>query len=451
MKTIIHDTLSLEMPVALKGISMLEINQRINDHSSARIEGTIRDEDVEAFRNISWNDNFSIIYENGQADILVFSGIPVDIKIKYDGQAYISMTLSTRSILMDYEKKTRSFQRKEKTYKALFRDMVREHGGDILDYASNQSILDIPLIQYEETDWEFLLRATSYLGAPIYPGTAGEKLQILIGFGGQKSTYSGGSNRVLKKRIAEYLEFRNGISSLMEHDFLSIAIDGEWDMRLGSSITYEGKEFLVTEIYDNYHGGLWKRKCILKLSKGIKRNKLYQEKMRGASLEGTIKAVEADRVRIKLDVDKNAQGEKLHWYPWHKNDWFCMPEVGSKVRLSIPGTDETKAYAADIYRTDGKKNSKTRKPDNKCFVTKRGKGFEVTPKSLTFRASGKKISIQMSDRQGIKVKSSKGIKIQAGETFLCEGDSINISSKERIALITDRNCIVIDDLLQIKG
>jgi len=451
LRTIIHESISLEMPVTLVGVTMLQIDQRVNHHSTARIEGILKDEDVETFSNISWNDNFSIIYEDGRTSKLLFSGIPVDIKIRYEGQAYVSLILSSRSILMDHEKKTRSFQKKDKTYKTLFRDLVKEHGGDILDHASSTTGFNTPLIQYEESDWEFLKRASSYLEAPIYPGTTGENLQIYIGTGGNKNTLSGGSDRVLKKRITEYLEFRNSTSSLVESDFISITIDGEWDMCLGSGIVFEGKDLLVTEIHDFYRGGILKRRCLLESRAGLIRRKMYQEKLKGASLAGTIKAVEADQVRIKLDVDKKAQGEKLYWYPWHRNDWFCMPEEGSKARLCFPVSDESKAYVADIYRTDGKKNSRTRKPDNKCFTSKRGKGFEITPKSLTFRASGKKISIQMSDRQGIKVKSSRGIKIHAGETFICQGGSLNISSKERIALFTDRTSIVIDDLLQIKG
>lgn len=451
MKTIIHDSISVELPFALSSVTKMKIKQGLNHHSRAWLEGTLQDQDVHACSNLSWRENVTIRYEDGQSNQILFSGIPYGIKIKYKGQANVSLELCSRSILMDDEKKTRSFQRKDKTYKALFRELVKANGGDIIDYASASDVYDAPLIQYEETDWEFLKRVSSQIGVPVYPNPTGGIAQIYIGFGSNHVSVDSTTSETIKKRMGEYMEFRKNNASFMESDFLSFYINGVWDCSLGDKVTCEGRSLRVTGIEDSYEDGLLSRRCLLEIKEGITRKKCYQKGLKGASLKGTITAVETDRIRLRLDADGKVPEEKLHWYPWHRNDWFCMPEVGSKARLYIPGGDESQAYVADIIRPSEKKNSKNQKPENKCFVTKRGKGMEATPHSISFRASGKKLTMQLSDGSGIKIRSSKGIQINAGETFVCKADSIKIKSKEQIALATGSTSIVIDDLLQIKG
>lgn len=436
MKTKVHDSISVELPFALTSVTKLKIKQGLNHHSRAWLEGIVQDQDVQACSNISWRENITIRFEDGPVSQILFSGIPCGIKIKYEGQAYVSMEFCSRTIFMDYEKKTRSFQRKDKSYKALFRELVKSNGGDIIDYVPASAVYEAPLIQYEETDWEFLKRISSHIGVPVYPNPTGGAAQVYIGFGSNQAFLDGTASKIVKKR---------------SKDFLSFSIDGGWNCGLGDQVTFEGKSLLVTGIEDSYEGGLLSRRCLLEARGKVTRKRGYQKLMKGASLNGTITAVETDRVRIRLDVDGKVPGERLHWYPWHRNDWFCMPEAGSKARLYIPGPDEGQAYVADIVRTEGKKNSKNQRPENKCFITKRGKGMEAAPHSISFRASGKKLTMQLTEGSGVKIRSSRGIQINAGETFVCKGDSIKIESREQIALATGSTSIVIDDLLQMKG
>ncbi|WP_139348714.1 hypothetical protein [Clostridium sp. Marseille-P2415] len=451
MSTIIHSTIRLEMPFAMKSITKLEIVQRLNEHSWAQLEGTIRDEDVNTCSYLSWKENFTIKHRDSQADQILFSGIPVNIKVTCGEQAHVSIRLCSYSMIMEYEKKTRSFQRKDRTYAALLKELVQGNGGDIIDYASASAAYDAPLIQYEETDWEFLKRVSSYIGASVYPAATGSSLQIYIGFGSNKNRISRTSDREMKKSIREYRNFRNISSAPSESDFISCYTAGGWDCRLGDQISCDGQEYRVTEIHDSLKNGLLSRRCLLQIESGICRKKEYQEKIKGASLSGVIREVKADRIRLRLDVDGKVQGEKLHWYPWHRNDWFCMPETGSKAMLYIPEGDEGQAYVTDIIRTDGEKNPLSQNPERKCFVTESRKGMEVSPQSISFRAAGKKLSVQLSDSSGVKIRSSCGIHIYAGEMFLCRSRNLKIESGERIVLSTGKTSIVIDDLVQIKG
>lgn len=447
--TKIHDSMYLEMPFSMESITKLEICQKLNDHSWARIEGIIQDKNADLCSNLSCNDNFIIKFIEGQANHILFSGIPVNVKVSCEDQTHVAIRLSSYSILLDYKKRTRSFQRGDRTYASLFQELVKGNGGDIIDYSSASDAFDTPLIQYEETDWEFLQRVSSITGASVYPCTSGTSLQIYIGFGSNESRLSRTSDREMKKSIREYREFRD--SALSESEFISCNVTGSKDCRLGDRVMCDGHAYRVTEIKDFLKNGLLSRRCLLKQESGICRKKKYQKKLQGVSLPGVVREVKKDRIRLHLDIDEKGSGEKLHWYPWHRNDWFCMPEIGSKAMLYIPMKDESSAFVTDIIRMDGESNSQSQNPDEKCFETKSGKGMMMKPQSISFQASGSKISVRLSDRSGVKVRSSKGIQIHSGESFHCRSRNMNIESGERIVLSTGRTSIVIDDLIQIKG
>ena len=447
--TKIHNSVYLEMPFSMESISKLEISQKLNEHSWAQIEGIIQDKNVDTCSNLSWNKNFTIKLVDAQTSQILFSGMPVHVKVSREDQTYVTIRLSSYSILLDYEKRTRSFQQREKTFASVFQELVKGNGGDIINFASASATFDAPLIQYEETDWEFLKRASSLIGASVYPCASGTSAQIYIGFGSNESRLSGTPCREMKKSIREFRQFRNSAPS--ESDFISCNITGNKDCRLGDRVMCDGHAYRVTEIQDSLKNGLLSRRCLLKQESGICREKKYQEKLQGVSLPGVVREVKTDRIRLHLDIDGKRNREKLHWYPWHRNDWFCMPEIGSKVMLYIPTKDETMAYATDISRLDQESSLHNQNPEKKCFETKSGKGMMMESQSISFQATGNKISVRLSDRSGVKVRSSKGIQIHSGESFQCRSKNMNIESGERIVLSTGMTSIVIDDLIQVKG
>lgn len=309
MKTKIHDLISVELPFALISVTKLKIKQGLYDHSKAWLEGIVQDQDVQACSNISWRENVTIRFEDGPVSQILFSGVPCGIKIKYEGQAYVSMEFCSRTIFMDYEKKTRSFQRKNKSYKALFRELVKANGGDIIDYVPVSDVYEAPLIQYEETDWEFLKRISSHIGVPVYPNPTGGTAWISIGLGSNHNFLDSSTSRTVKRRINEILYF---------------FVDGGWNYSLGDQVTYEGRSLLVTGIEDSYDGGLLSRRCLLEDRESVIRKRSYQKLLKGSSLKRVITAVETDR---------KVPEEKSHWYSWHKNDWYGMPEEISKATL----------------------------------------------------------------------------------------------------------------------
>ena len=69
----------------------------------------------------------------------------------------------SKTVQIDYKKKSRIFQNVNKTYQEIMREALKDTvGAGIRFYASDRKI-EVSLYQIEETDWEFIRRLASHL------------------------------------------------------------------------------------------------------------------------------------------------------------------------------------------------------------------------------------------------------------------------------------------------
>ena len=84
--------------------------------------------------------------------------------ILQEGQGYqVSIQGISKTVQIDYKKKSRIFQNVNKTYQEIMREALKDTvGAGIRFYASDRKI-EVSLYQIEETDWEFIRRLASHL------------------------------------------------------------------------------------------------------------------------------------------------------------------------------------------------------------------------------------------------------------------------------------------------
>ena len=66
------------------------------------------------------------------------------------------------------------------------------------------------------------------------------------------------------------------------------------------------------------------------------------------SLGGTVEKTDHEQVWLRLDID-GAGGKAAYPYDWAPATgslMYCMPKVGTRVSLYIPGSDEREARAS---------------------------------------------------------------------------------------------------------
>lgn len=85
---------------------------------------------------------------------------------------------------MDREKPSRSFQNAKMTFQELAQEILANYKDADLIYAAAGKAVGSLIVQYEETDWEFLQRVLSREGIMITPGLPTARLKIICGSSG---------------------------------------------------------------------------------------------------------------------------------------------------------------------------------------------------------------------------------------------------------------------------
>lgn len=101
----------------------------------------------------------------------IFCGVSSAFQVKRSGEVFIAkLTVATGTTLLDIVKKSRSFQDVSMTYQQLVYTVLSDtpKAAATFDKIANTPI-GKPIIQYQETDWEFIKRLASMLGTQLLP------------------------------------------------------------------------------------------------------------------------------------------------------------------------------------------------------------------------------------------------------------------------------------------
>ena len=97
----------------------------------------------------------------------VFLGIIDKVLINFEDNAYCEVFAHSFSELMDSDKKNRIFQNQKKTLLDILKT-VCDYDGIVLKGDGAESIaVPTPIIQYRETDWQFMLRLCKQFGCKV--------------------------------------------------------------------------------------------------------------------------------------------------------------------------------------------------------------------------------------------------------------------------------------------
>jgi phage baseplate assembly protein gpV len=120
----------------------------------------------------------------------------------------------------------------------------------------------------------------------------------------------------------------------------------------------------------------------------------------GISINGSILEVQRDKVKVQLEISSNTDISTSYWFQYATvaaspdgGGWYCMPEVGEKIRLNCPTKDESKAFVVNAIGTNKGKsgaeaeNDRMSNPDNKSLQTSSGQEVKFTPNSVQWGTS----------------------------------------------------------------
>lgn len=336
-------------------ILMLEMEESINNHGILHMTAIIPEEAEEQYvYDTTPMMPVTLSYlDNDDSMKTLYRGIVANIQVKCQGNTYLmDLLVKGKTYAMDIIKRSRSFQDTSMTVHQLIREVMS-------GYNNSDCIIEIPdepirklVVQYRETDWEFLVRFSSRYGAVLIPDVTSEKLSLFVGVPKNSASYTVSPYQYsLVKQIDEYLDIKeNRWSDALEVDFTIFQF---WDYRIfrtGDQIELNGINLIVQSVQRILSDGILKNQYALQRKNGLRGLELHNEMIVGASVTGLVTDVSRDKVKVQLEIDE--LGKTEYWFPYSTmsaspdgSGWYCMPEKWDQVRVYFPTNEESDAYA----------------------------------------------------------------------------------------------------------
>lgn len=441
-----YKDIKVEVPYPIHKVTKIQVHKTLNEHAKAVMEAILEETATdETIMGSSMQDKVKITcqYED-QAEKLLFCGVVTDIEFRNINQnKYIKIEAMSHSILLDIQKKSRSFQNKANTYENIFKKITRqEYSGDYLDVLTKGATQNKSIIQYEETDWEFIKRLASHFNGVIVPEATAQLPKVWIGLPNGETYEEEEKYYTIKKDIETFAAIDQNVTKQSVVNYVSYELESKQLYNLGDKVNYKQVPFGVKEQLFKLEKDLVTMSYKLQKPEGLKQRTIYNEKLRGVSLDGKVLKVEKDTLKLHLTIDQDQKESEAYAYQYNTpyttegtTGWYVMPQVGDSAKLYIPDDDETAAYVRSINRNDGDTNALTQSPPTKYLGTVNHKQIKMDVTELKMTAKDNKegkMFMSMEEKGGISFQSDKNIDITSQSSITFTANTINVSDKEEI-------------------
>ncbi len=450
-------------PLEFLNILELQIEEEVNCHGKMVISGYITDEQEEAYLGMLTGEvweQIRMIGREGEVQIL-FYGIVTDFSVIYcNDQKKLTLEIMSGSVLMDGKRHLRSFQNPVMTYGQILKEIAEEYreSGIVFNEPWEEQTGEL-VLQYYETDWEFFKRLASRKHQFLVPDAQAKRVRLSYALPmGESFILSEGQKYTMRKDLSAYRKKADQNMSVSESDCLEYMVESREARRIGDYTTLFGELFYIYQIRSRYIGGELLHFCYMKRKRGIEVPEAFQEEMTGCTLSATVTAVKEDKVQIVIEEDENRQQEPAVWYPYATvystpdgTGWYCMPEPGDRVRLTVPEKWEKEAFVTSSVHVET--DSADRKnPDHKGFKSKYGKEVRFTPDSIVI-TNNQGNRIEMTDAEGIHIVSAHSVVLEAQEdmTITSNAGSLLVAGASSVSIKQKGTTIELENDISFVG
>lgn len=445
-------------------ISLLEVkcSRKLNEHGVLTITGLIEQEKGKEYMSIALKETWVSVIAVSENDEMrrFFSGILTDLWMKKEGQVYIlTIEVKTGSFLLDIEQHTRSFQNINIQYSEAAKvcmDNVQNTFNilDEKDEITNQFVL-----QYRETNWEFMKRLASHAGTVLIPEDSFPEKKVYWGYRNTVTMAKLQADSYQMEQDYESYEKKKatGVKGLKLADLVSYVVRTREIYNLGETVQFEGMKLVIGKI-DSWLEGqeLCHQYYLITKESGLLLP-IFNHNLSGISLRAKVIAVEKTKVKVQIEADENKEECGSCWFDYATvystpdgTGWYCMPEIGDEVRIVMPDCMEKHAYVASSVHL-GTAGGRTN-PDEKSWKNRQNKEILFTPDSIILRNNNGTL-MELSDHEGIKLVSSKDISVQSDGNIQIKSQNagVNISAGDGILMQQGTAKVQVNDEINICG
>ncbi len=374
---------------------------------------------------------------------LLFAGVLSHVEFfRKDQVRYASLIFRTATCLMDVEKKSRSFQNTSMTYSELLSLVLG-------DYPNADFVLSVPdrplgelLVQYKETDWQFLKRVFSQQYTSLGASMNQEGIRIYAGVPNLESQWEYQLEAVTKEeaQVRRFQDMGAGEPDFMDYQVLSGACQDMF-----ASLDVEGSSLSVSALDWKLAKGRLECRYILRSRSGIGEYPVYPVSLVGIALEGRILEVKGNLVRVHMDMDDPYQQPDVYWFPYatmsaslNGSGWYYMPEPGDRVRVEFPdkyARDALVINSASIYQVPGEGQDSMVDPAVKYLSNQAGQKMSLSPGGVAVSAGSSGITVNNSG--AVIIWGNNEILIKAEEKITMSAESIEFCGADEVKAVNE--------------
>lgn len=444
MSTIVKEAirkLSIECPYKILKIEDIKLTNKPNEHGYLYVKCLIDDSiNIKYSIEASTNDNIILyeILEDENKTIeknRLFNGIIENLRTtNIDGVYYLEIEALTSSCLLDVEQKSRSFQDENMSYDDVIYEILKDYKG--LGFGQCMSMpmrIEKPLFQYKETDYEFLKRIASNLGLELVSDIINVTNMFYFGKPtGKAYIVNEDVNYKASKNIDMYNKMLAFNENIHDTDYFYYEVKIRESMKIGDLIKFKNRDFYVYNYKAEYvHGELMYTYRFCR-PKGIWQEKIYNKKLSGISLEGTVLETTGEILKLKLNIDAEQDINKAAWFifaPPTGNIFYSMPLVGDNVMLYFQN-EYDRPVVTGCVRKNGDTCGRCANPDNRYYATESGNYLDVLPGAVNLYRGGMHVSFN--DENGISFSSNTSLNIGTPAGINMSAGNVSISGSNKL-------------------
>lgn len=401
------------------GAESFTMDASFNEHVSVELVLLVDEDGIEAdVHGIADGDSIEV-YE----DSTIFAGKITDTWMQRNrGLCYLGVKALSYTMEWALAPVIQSFQDLDMTYGDVLKKVLEDQpGAEIMDSVTQEAVIPDFLLQYEESDWEFLIRLASHFGTFLIPDCRAAHGRAYFGLPdlGEETPLGGEDYQQIKDMDQQY---RIGnMAGILPQENIRWEITTGRSFCLAQKVSFQGISAVVTRIRYRTVKGELVRSYELSRRKGILCAPKKNPSIFGMSIPATVKERSGNCVRVHFHIDpvyESAPNIKYFPYAIESSFIYCMPEVGSQVHIYFPGDNESGAVAVHAIRMTtpggGAPSGYAQIPDNKSFSNVDGAELLFTPGSGEVCSDGEGASCIILDTSGNAGITGTDIEIWSG-------------------------------------
>lgn len=433
-----YENVQVELPFEIVHIKKLHFTAEVNEHHTLNLEGLIDEENAAKYLEESVDGKKIKLFINKTP---VYVGKIIKLEICYKGQvAYLKLSTISYSYDLDIKRHKQAFINLNSSYDEVIKKVLSKYSdSDFKDNVTYGKVIRNLIVQYEETDFQFLKRLASHFETVLVVDSTDSSGRIHFGVETiYKEVKLSSHFREVKTSFEKFNKIRASVNEdLAQQNFIGWKISGNEYIPLCSEIIYERQRVCVARIDMEISNGEISYSYELKFLKGIKTTYMINPKLNGISLVGVVKNRRDNEMQLHFSINdsyEDAESNKWFYFGREVSNFYCMPLIGSKVRVTFLTGDEKDTIITNSVRIageDAKYYSKISTPSNKSYSTENGQELLMTPDKLQIAEDdGKSIQITLNKSGSISL-TGKNISLAASENIEI-GTSMSSSSNSKI-------------------